>query len=143
MTIHEIIRVTPEKWLVFDFRVDLRILFYQYNGKTSVFYKKLTTGNNKFNGTSNHYFFKSFNLGFYRKLHTSEGVVIFRFYLKNSKEVTSLFRKELTIRILKLGGKNIEFKSHLEIEPIEMSIIKSKYSYNIYKKIFDRKLIKR
>jgi hypothetical protein len=108
-----------------------------------LYYKKLTTGNYKINGRSNHLFFKSFNKGFYRQLNNENGFVIFRFYIKSSKEINPLFKKELILRILKLGGRKIEFKLISEIEELELSVLKSKNGTNIYKKIFDRKSIQR
>lgn len=143
MSIHNFISKDTECLLLLEFRVDLKILLLKYQGKTSLYYKRLTTGNNKINGISNYLFFKSFSEGFYRKLNNDDGFVVFRFYLKRNKEINPLFKKELTLRILKLGGTKIEFKLISEIESVEMNILKSKNGMNIYKKIFDRKSIQR
>jgi hypothetical protein len=142
MSIHSFISEDVERWLLFEFKVDLKTLLFKYNGKTSLFYKKLTTGNNKINGSSNHHFFKSFNSGFYRQLNNDNGYVLFRFYLKTNNEISPLFRKELTLRILKLGGRNIVFKILSEIDDTELNVIKSRNGTNIYKKIFERNSIK-
>jgi hypothetical protein len=143
MSIYSFISEDIESWLLFEFRVDLKTLLFKYNGKTSLYYKKLTTGNYKINGLSNHFFFKSFIKGFYRQLNNENGFVIFRFYIKSSQEINPLFKKELILRILKLGGRKIEFKLISEIEDFELSVLKSKNGINIYKKIFDRKSIQR
>ena len=143
MSIYSFISEDIESWLLFEFRVDLKTLLFKYNGKTSLYYKKLTTGNYKINGRSNHLFFKSFIKGFYRQLNNENGFVTFRFYIKSSQEINPLFKKELILRILKLGGRKIEFKLISEIEDFELSVLKSKNGINIYKKIFDRKSIQR
>ena len=121
-------------WLVFKFRIPIRLYISKFKGKLTAMHRYISNGQNRFINMANREFWKSIKGGYYR-IYFGINHIHFLYILNVDASKQRRFTSELIVRIRKIINCKVEALPVENMDEVDKLLLSTKSGMSNYKKI--------